>query len=70
MAINSFMMQGHRLPKYSVDLMQSRSADEVFEIDLIELHVPCIMASVSMSPPAFVSAKRPLVITSKSRARI
>ena len=60
MAINSLMMQGHRLPKYPVDLMQSPSADEVFETDLIELRLPCKMASVSVSPPAFVSAKRPL----------
>ncbi len=54
MAINSLMMQGHRLPIYSIDLMQSRCAAEVFEIDLIELRLPCKMASVSMSPTAFV----------------
>ncbi len=54
MAINSLMMQGHRLPKYSVDLIQSRSAAEVFEIDLIDRRVPCRMASVSMSPPSYV----------------
>ena len=60
MAINSLMMQGHRLPKHSIDLMQSRGAAKVFEIDLIALRVPCKMANVSMSPPAFVSAKRPL----------
>ena len=70
MDINSLMMQGHRLPKCSIDLMQSRGAAEVFEIELIELRVPCKMARVSMSPPAFVSAKRPPVITSKCRARI
>ncbi len=70
MAINSLMMQGHRLPKFSIDLMQSSGAAEVFEIDLIEVRVPCKMANVSMSPPAFVSAKRPLVIISKCRARI
>ena len=60
MSTNSLMMQGHRLPKYSIDLMQSRGAADVFEIDLIELRVPCKMASVSMSQPAFVSAKQPL----------
>ncbi len=54
MAINSLMMQGHRLPKYSIDLIQSRSAAEVFETDLIERRVPCRMASVSMSPTAFM----------------
>ncbi len=70
MAINSLMMQGHRLPNYLIDSIQSRGAAEVFEIDLIELRVPCKMASVSMSPPAFMSAKRPPVITSKCRARI
>ncbi len=70
MATNSLMMQGHHLPKYSMDSIQSPSVDEVFEADLIELRLPCKMANVSVSPPAFVSAKRPLVITSKCRARI
>ncbi len=62
MAIISLMMQGHRLPKYSIDLMQSRGAAEAFEIALIELRVPCKTASVSISPPAFMSAKRPLIV--------
>ena len=54
MAINSLMMQGHRLPNYLIDSIQSRGAAEVFEIDLIERRVPCRMASVSMSPTAFM----------------
>ena len=70
MAINLLITQGHYLPKYSMDLMQSRGSAEAFEVDLIEFRVPCKMANVSMSPPAFASAKRPLVTTSKCRARI
>ena len=68
MAINSLMMQGHRLPKYSIDLMQSPSADEVFEIDVIELRVPCKMAFDLMRPPKFMIAKRPQIIGCKCRA--
>ncbi len=62
-------MQVHRLLKYSIDLIRSASAYVVFVVDLIELRLPRNMASISMSLPAFVIAKRPLVITSKCRAR-
>ena len=54
MATNSLMMQGHYLPKYSMDSIQSPSVDEVFEIDLIERRLPCNMARISISLPAYV----------------
>ncbi len=70
MATNSLMMQGRHLPKYSMDSIQSPSVDEVFEADRIELRLPCQMASVSMRPPVFVIARRPLLRSCNRRAGI
>ena len=64
------MMHVHRLLSYSIDLIRSAGVDVVFVVGLIDLCVPCQMAIVSLSPPAFVVVYRPPVISSKCRARI